>query len=248
MLKSLVGIEWRSTIGLLYSWFLHLWICEVKWKSLSSVQLFATPWAVFYILVFTQVIYMKQTHKNWKKKAFLILQYSMFKSTVVQYRSWYRCWLQWISKKSYWLEEREKGWDGRAEGSSAEETEGKLQFHSCLMLMAQVLLPCWIHFYLVVLMVRHISHVRLFATRLTVACQSPLLVGFSHQESWSGLSRPPPGDLPDSRIELCLCFLHCRQILYHWAMKETFNSIHPLGKTIQWCLVVALYFSSQTTW
>ena len=126
----------------------------------------------------------------------------MFKSTVVQYRSWYRCWLQWISKKSYWLEEREKGWDGRAEGSSAEETEGKLQFHSCLMLMAQVLLPCWIHFYLVVLMVRHISHVWLFATLWTVACQSPLFVGFSHQESWSGLSCPPPGGLPDSRIEL----------------------------------------------
>ena len=119
----------------------------------------------------------------------------MFKSTVVQYRSWYRCWLQWISKKSYWLEEREKGWDGRAEGSSAEETEGKLQFHSCLMLMAQVLLPCWIHFYLVVLMVRHISHVWLFATLWTVACQSPLFMGFSHQESWSGLSCPPPGGL-----------------------------------------------------
>ena len=29
--------------------------------------------------------------------------------------------------------------DGRAEGSSAMESEGKLQFHSCLTLMAQVL-------------------------------------------------------------------------------------------------------------
>ena len=62
------------------------------------------------------------------------------------------------------------------------------------------------------------------------------------------LSCPPPGNLPDSRIELCLCFLHCRQILYRWAMKEAFNSIYPLEKTIQWCLVVALYFSSQMTW
>ena len=28
------------------------------------------------------------------------------------------------------------------------ETEGKLQFHSRLTLMAQVLVPCWIQFYL----------------------------------------------------------------------------------------------------
>ena len=27
-----------------------------------------------------------------------------------------------------------------------EETEGPLQFHSCLTLMAQVLAPCWIQF------------------------------------------------------------------------------------------------------
>ena len=29
-----------------------------------------------------------------------------------------------------------------------QETEGKLQFHSGLMLMAQALVPCWIQFYL----------------------------------------------------------------------------------------------------
>ena len=29
-----------------------------------------------------------------------------------------------------------------------QETEGKLQFHSRLMLMAQALVPCWIQFYL----------------------------------------------------------------------------------------------------
>ena len=33
--------------------------------------------------------------------------------------------------------------DGRAEGSSATGDGGKLQFHSCLMLMAQVLASCW---------------------------------------------------------------------------------------------------------
>ena len=35
----------------------------------------------------------------------------------------------------------------------------------------------------------------------TVACQSPLSVGFSRQEYWSGLPFPSPGDLPDPEIE-----------------------------------------------
>ena len=46
-----------------------------------------------------------------------------------------------------------------------------------------------------------LSPVRLFATPLTVAHQS-LSMGFSQQEYWSGLSVPPPGDLPDPRIKL----------------------------------------------
>ena len=35
-----------------------------------------------------------------------------------------------------------------------------------------------------------------------VARQAPLSVGFSRQAYWSGLPRPPPGDLPDPEIEL----------------------------------------------
>ena len=31
--------------------------------------------------------------------------------------------------------------------------------------------------------------------------QAPLSMGFSRQEHWSGLPFPPPGDLPDPRIE-----------------------------------------------
>ena len=46
------------------------------------------------------------------------------------------------------------------------------------------------------------SHVQLFATPRTIACQDPLSVGFSRQEYWSGLPCPPPGDLPDPGIEL----------------------------------------------
>ena len=35
----------------------------------------------------------------------------------------------------------------------------------------------------------------------TVSCQAPQSLGFSRQEHWSGLPFPPPGDLPDPRIE-----------------------------------------------
>ena len=41
----------------------------------------------------------------------------------------------------------------------------------------------------------------LFATPWTVARQAPLSVEFRRQAYWSGLSFPPPGDLPDPGIE-----------------------------------------------
>ena len=45
------------------------------------------------------------------------------------------------------------------------------------------------------------SHVRLFATLRTIACQALLSMGFSRQEYWGGIPCPPPGDLPDTDIE-----------------------------------------------
>ena len=57
------------------------------------------------------------------------------------------------------------------------------------------------------------SCVRLFVTSWTVSHQTPLSMGFSRQEYWSGLPCPLPGDLPDPGIKPGL--LHCRQILYH---------------------------------
>ena len=47
----------------------------------------------------------------------------------------------------------------------------------------------------------HFSLVQLFATHWTTACQVPLPMGFSRQEYRSGLSCPPPGDLPDPGIK-----------------------------------------------
>ena len=52
-----------------------------------------------------------------------------------------------------------------------------------------------------VCMLSHFNHVRLCVTPWTVAHQSLLSMGFSRQQYWNGLPCPPPGDLPDPRIE-----------------------------------------------
>ena len=54
---------------------------------------------------------------------------------------------------------------------------------------------------LVIVIVKSLSRVRLFATPWTVANQASPSMGFSRQEYWSGLPFPSPGDLPDPRIE-----------------------------------------------
>ena len=46
-----------------------------------------------------------------------------------------------------------------------------------------------------------IQSCQFFATPRTVPCQAPLSMGFSRQEYWSGLTFPPPGDLPNPGIE-----------------------------------------------
>ena len=46
-----------------------------------------------------------------------------------------------------------------------------------------------------------VSHGQLFAAQWTVAHMAPLSMGFSRQESWSGLPCPPPGDHPAPGIE-----------------------------------------------
>ena len=43
---------------------------------------------------------------------------------------------------------------------------------------------------------------QLFVNLWTKACQAPLSMEFSKQEYWSGLSCPPPGNLPDPGVEL----------------------------------------------
>ena len=55
------------------------------------------------------------------------------------------------------------------------------------------------------------SRVRPFAVPLAAARQAPLSMGLSRQEHWSGLPRPPPGDLPAQGLNLPLFQLPHRQ-------------------------------------
>ena len=75
-----------------------------------------------------------------------------------------------------------------------------LFFHGLILLVfafccsiSMVLLCCCV--------LRHFSCVWFLATLWTVACHSPLSMGFSRQESWSGLPCPPLGDLSDPGIK-----------------------------------------------
>ena len=52
----------------------------------------------------------------------------------------------------------------------------------------------WVH-------AQSLCHVWLFETPCTVAHQTPMSIGLSQQEYWSGLPFPPPGDPPDPGME-----------------------------------------------
>ena len=53
--------------------------------------------------------------------------------------------------------------------------------------------------------------------------QAPLSMGFSRQEYWSGLSFPPPGDLPDPGIKPTSS-----------ALAGGFFTTEPPGKPLSW--------------
>ena len=67
---------------------------------------------------------------------------------------------------------------------------------------------------------KSLSHVWLFATPRTVACQAPLSVGFSWQKYWSGLPFPPPGESSWSRGRTHVSYISCtgRQIPYRLSL------------------------------
>ena len=91
-------------------------------------------------------------------------------------------------------------------------------------------------------MLSRFSCVWLFVTPWTGAHQAPLSMGFSRQEYSSGLSCPPPGNLPNPVIRP-RHLLHCRRILYHWTTREALQQdslsllsiVHAAAKSLQSC-------------
>ena len=70
--------------------------------------------------------------------------------------------------------------------------------------------------------------VQIFVTAWTVACQSPLSMGSSRQEYWSGLPCPPPGDLPDPGIKLHLL---------HWQV-DSLPLSHPGSLNLSLLIII----------
>ena len=79
------------------------------------------------------------------------------------------------------------------------------------------------------------SHVRLFVTLWTVACQAPLSMRFSRKE-WSGLPCPPSGDLPHTGIEptSLICRSTGRRVLYHWLPSRVFCIAQRTLLNVMW--------------
>ena len=87
------------------------------------------------------------------------------------------------------------------------------------------------------------SHVWLFETPWTVACQAPLSMGFSRQEYWGVFPAPPPGDLPHPGIKMSLL------CLWHWQMDSL--PLAPPGEPLKECLfseLLCLFVPLFTTW
>ena len=89
-------------------------------------------------------------------------------------------------------------WRRQRNGKGDSELDMRLQYWSwvCMCSVVSGLSLVCVYYLL--------SRVWFFATLWTVVHQAPLSMGFSRQECWSGLPFPPPGDLPQPGIELCL--------------------------------------------
>ena len=100
-------------------------------------------------------------------------------------------------------------WNQAEGGSSMEHTLAELLLPPCLAsLIPSVPRPALSH--LGYCLVTHSCLT--FVTSWTVACQTPLSMGFSRQEHWSGLPFPAPRNLPNPGIEPAS---PGRWILYH---------------------------------
>ena len=70
--------------------------------------------------------------------------------------------------------------------------------------------------------VKSLSRVWLFATPWTIAYQAPLSMGFSSKSTGVGCHFLLQGIVPTQGSNLGL--LHCRQVLYRWAIREAYRN------------------------
>ena len=76
-----------------------------------------------------------------------------------------------------------------------------LVYTGWISLQSKGLLNCFNYYLHCCAVLSHLSHVWLFATPWTIAHKSPLSMGFSRQEYWSGLLFRSPGDLSHPGIK-----------------------------------------------
>ena len=112
------------------------------------------------------------------------------------------CWCRLKFENHWWLGGRvhltmQVTWAQYLEGEDPLEEE--MATHSCL--ENSMDRGAWWTAVRACFMLSCFSRVWLCVPLWTAAFQAPLLTEFSRQEYWSGLPRPPPGDLPDPGIE-----------------------------------------------
>ena len=90
------------------------------------------------------------------------------------------------------------------------------------------------------------SHVQLFVTPRTVAPQAPLSMG---KNTRVGCHFPLQGIFLTQRLNLCLLWLlHCRWILYHWAIRISKLSSPVTINGLNMRLTCAAVHCAQSVW
>ena len=85
-----------------------------------------------------------------------------------------------------------------------------------------------------------LSHVWLFTTPWTVACQTPRSVGFPRQECWSGLPFPPASHLWILLLLLIICWFYHK----HRGLSKSSFSVHGLCKVLFHTILKVLWWLS----
>ena len=93
-----------------------------------------------------------------------------------------------------------------------------------------------------------LSHIQLFVTPWTVACQAPLSMEFSRQEYWSGLPFPSPkGRIPDIYLSFNIIgaiLLSRKDVFSHFSRVQHFAALWTVTQQVR----LSMGFSRQEYW